>query len=391
MQARCAKKESIETKYPATARYNRIVVHRNEAVRIAGAGPAGLSCAIALAQASCAVVVSDIRDGPAATHAGGLELLENWSEESDALELFNALGLGVRASAVQEAELFDGELRRTRVASRRPFAYLVRRGTAEGSLDTGLLARARELGVEIRFGERRDLTDVDVLATGPSAPDLLAKRMVFATGAEDRVQLLFDPVRVPGGFAWLFVAEGVGTLGCLVARDRRHLDRHFDDALTRLRRISDFSVSGDRTATGRVSCVVPGSSQTGGCRVIGEAAGSHDLLFGLGLRGALTDGLLAAESIARGKSFDALRDELALPLTRATLAARFRYEKMSDAGIARALARCGRGDFRERLHRCLRPSFGSEAAAIFARAAWRPPESCEHPLPAHWCRRIETT
>ena len=25
------------------------------------------------------------------------------------------------------------------------------------------------------------------------------------------------------------------------------------------------------------------------------------------------------------------------------------------------------------------------------RAAWRPPESCEHPLPAHWCRRIETT
>jgi hypothetical protein len=64
---------------------------------------------------------------------------------------------------------------------------------------------------------------------------------------------------------------------------------------------------------------------------------------------------------------------------------------MSDAGIARALARCGRGDFRERLHRCFRPSFGSEAAAIFARAVWRPPESCAHPLPAHWCRRIETT
>ena len=71
--------------------------------------------------------------------------LENWSEEGDVLELFNALGLGVRTSAVQEAELFDGELRRTRVASRRPFAYLVRRGAAEGSLDTGLLARAREL------------------------------------------------------------------------------------------------------------------------------------------------------------------------------------------------------------------------------------------------------
>jgi flavin-dependent dehydrogenase len=384
------KKESIKTKYPATARYNRIVGSGNETVRIAGAGPAGLSCAVALAQAGRAAVVFEAGAVPAAALADGLELLENWSEEGDALELFNALGLGVRASAVQQAELFDGELRPTPVASRRPFAYLVPRGTVEGSLDTVLLARARELGVEIRFGERRDFSEVDVLATGPSAPDLLAKQMVFATGAEDRVQLLFDPVRTPGGFAWLFVAEGVGTLGCLVARDRRHLDQHFDDVLTRFRRVSNFSVSGDRTAIGRVSCVVPGSSQAGGCRVIGGAAGSRDLLFGLGLRGALADGLLAAESIAGGKSFDALRDELALPLTRASLAARFRYERMSDAGIARALARCGRGDFRERLHRCLRPSFGSEAAAIFARAAWRPPESCAHPLPAHWCRRIET-
>ena len=367
------------------------MVSGTETVRIAGAGPAGLSCAIALAQAGRPAVVFEVRDGPTASLAGTIELLENWSEEYDARAIFDVLGAAVGTVPVEAAELFDGELRRTRVASRRPFAYLVRRGTGEGSLDAALFARARELGVEIRFGERRDFSDVDVLATGPSAPDLLAKQVVFATGAEDRVQLLFDPVRTPGGFAWLFVAEGVGTLGCLVARDRRHLDRHFDDVLNRFRRISDFSISGNRTATGRVSCVVPDSSQAGGCRFIGEAAGSRDLLFGLGLRGALADGLLAAESIAREKSFDALRDELVLPLTRASLAARFRYERMSDAGIGRALARCGRGDFRERLHRCFRPSFGSEAAAIFARAVWRPPESCEHPLPAHWCRRIETT
>ncbi|HEY3173574.1 MAG TPA: hypothetical protein VGK86_13470 [Thermoanaerobaculia bacterium] len=365
------------------------MVSRNEPIRIAGAGPAGLACAIALAQAGSPVVVSEVRDGPAATPPGGLELLENWSEEDDALELFNALGLGVRASAVHEAELFDGELRRIGVASRRPFAYLVLRGGSEGSLDAALFARARAVGVEIRFGERRGVAGVEVLATGPSAPDLLAKRMVFATDSGDRVAFLFDSVRAPGGFAWLFVEEGVGTLGCLVARDRRHLDRHLDDSLNCFRKISDFSVSEEQTSNGWVSCIVPGSSQIGGCRVIGEAGGSRDLLFGLGLRGALADGLLAAESIARGKSFDALRDELALPLARASLAARFRYERMSDASIGRALARCSRGDFRDRLRRCLRPDFGSEVAAIFARVAWRPPESCAHELPAHWCRRIE--
>ncbi len=366
------------------------MVFRDEPIRVAGAGPAGLACAIALAQAGRRVVVSEARGGPGAALAGGLELLENWTEESDAREIFDALGLAdVPTSALREAELFDGELRRTRVTSGRPFAYLVRRGGTEGSLDALLLARAREAGVEIRFGERRERAAVEVLATGASAPDLLARRMVFSTDSVDRVVLLFDSLRAPGGFAWLFIAGGAGTFGCLIARDRRHLDRHFDDCLNRLRKISEFSVSEERISTGHVSCVVPGSSQIGGCRVIGEAGGSRDLLFGLGLRGALSDGLLAAESIAREKSFDGLRDELALPLARASLAARFRYEQMSDASIGRAVARCGRGDFRARLRRCFRPGFGSEVTAMFARVAWRPPESCTHELPAHWCRRIE--
>jgi len=365
----------------------------HEPIRIAGAGPAGLSCAIALAQAGRAVVVSEAREAVADGSIDALELLENWTEEVDAPAIFDALGLGgiVESTEVASAELFDGSLRRTGVAGRRPFGYLVRRGAGAGSLDRALLARARGLGVEIRFGERRDSSAVDVLATGPAAPDLLARRMVFATPEEDRVQLLFDPIRAPGGFAWLFVARGIGTLGCLVSRDRARLERHFDEVRDRFRKISAVSISQESTATGQISCAVPSSSLAGGCRVVGEAGGSRDLLFGMGLRGALQDGLLAAESIARGRSFDSLRDELALPLTRASLAARFRYERMSDAAVARALVRCGRGDFRERLRRCLRPGFRSEAAALFARAAWRPPESCAHPLPAHWCRRRETT
>ena len=364
----------------------------HEPIRIAGAGPAGLSCAIALAQAGRAVVISEAREASADGSIDALELLENWTEEVDATAIFDVLGLtGIETTEVASAELFDGSLRRTGVASRRPFGYLVRRGAGAGSLDAALLARARGLGVEIGLGERPDSSAVDVLATGPSAPDLLARRMVFATPGEDRVQLLFDPIRTPGGFAWLFVARGIGTLGCLVSRDRARLERHFDEVRDRFRKISEVSVSQESTATGRISCAIPSSSLAGGCRVAGEAGSSRDLLFGMGLRGALQDGLLAAESIARGRSFDSLRDELALPLARASLAARFRYERMSDAAVARALARCGRGDFRERVRRSLRPGFRNEVAALFARAAWRPPESCTHPLPAHWCRRSDRT
>ncbi len=204
------------------------------------------------------------------------------------------------------------------------------------------------------------------------------------------MQFLFDPARAPGGLAWLTIVDGAGTLGCLVSRDARHLDRHFDACLQRFRRISNFDVSEEKTSSGGVDLLIAGSSQVGAARVAGAAGGSRDLLLGFGLRGAIADGLVAAESLLSAKSFDALREEHAGAIARASLALRFRFERMSEAHLSRVLARCGRGDFRERLRRCTRPGFAKETLALFARAAWRRPDSCAHVLRDHWCRARET-
>lgn len=362
------------------------MVSLGNTVSIAGAGPAGLSCAIALAEAGRSVRVFD---GRPHSHVpdGGFEILDNWTGEADALALFDALGVStdVFLSPAREAELFDGELHRTRVSSRQPFAYLVRRGAGGSSLDGALEERARALGVEIRFGGELSLRDADVFATGPGAADLVAKRTVFRSASPDRLQFLFDPERARGGFAWLAIVGGVGTLECLTVGDTRKLERDFEASLQQFRRVSEFSSTEERSVTGGVSCVVAGSSRLGAALVVGEAAGSTDVLLGFGLRGAIEDGLLAAESLSSGKSFDALRDD-ASARTRASLALRFRYEGMSSSRARRAIRRLARGDFRERLKSCARPSFAKETVALVARAVWGRPASCEHILPDHWCR-----
>jgi flavin-dependent dehydrogenase len=366
------------------------MVSLGKTVSIAGAGPAGLTCAIALAEAGRAVKVFDGRPRSLVAD-GGFEILDNWTGEADALALFDSIGVSTAAflSPARDAELFDGELRRTRVSSQQPFAYLVRRGAGESSLDGALEERAHALGVEFRFGEELPLPDADVVATGPGAADLAVKRTVFRSASPERLQFLFDPERARGGFSWLAIAGGLGTMECSTVGDARKLERDFEASLQQFRRVSEFSSTEERSVTGGVSCVVAGSSRLGAALVIGEAAGSTDVFLGFGLRGAIEDGLLAAESLSSGKSFDALHDD-ASARTRASLALRFRYEGMSSSRVRRAIRRLARGDFRERLKDCARPSFAKETVALLARAVWGRPASCSHVLPDHWCRRRET-
>ena len=361
-------------------------------IRIAGAGPAGLSCAIALARRGRRAIVSEARATVGARFTGDLQVLEDFSEEADVRELLDEIGIegDFLGPGLTQAELFDAKLRRTRVSSTRPFAHFLKRGPEEGTLDSSLLRQARASGVEVRFGERREPEEVDVAATGPRVPDGLAREMTFRTESPDRVQVLFDSMRAPGGYGYFFAQGGYATLGCAVVRDLKRIDRCFEMCAKRFREIADYSVSEERTGYSYMNFAIPETERSGSTLLAGEAGGFQDYLFGLGIRYAMTTGLLAAISLVEGKSYDALWEERVGAKRRSSLGARLLYEGLGDAGLAAFARRGGRRDFRNFLKGWSRPSFAKEALAVAARALWRRPENCRHALPDHWCRGRES-
>lgn len=360
-------------------------------VRIAGAGPAGLTCALTLARAGRRVVVSEARPTVGARFIGGLQILDSFSEEQDAQEFLAGLGISADflARGLTQAELFDSRLRRTRVASGRPFAYFLRRGPDESTLDASLLRQARAAGVEVEFGIRRDAAGVDVLATGPRAPDGLAREMTFRTDSPDRVQVLFDAMRAPGGYAYFFVDGGRATLGCAVVRDLKRIDRHFELCAKRFREVGDYSVAEERVGYSYMNFALADSALLGSARVAGEAGGFQDYLFGLGIRYAITTGWLAARSVLEGRSYDELWEAQLGARRRSGLGLRLLYETLGDAGLAWFARRAEGRDFRDYLAGWSRAGFLKESLSVFARGVWPAPESCPHALPDHWCRARE--
>jgi flavin-dependent dehydrogenase len=360
-------------------------------IRIAGAGPAGLTCALTLVRAGRRVVVSEARPTVGARFIGGFQVLDNFSEEQDAREFLAGLGIAsdFLGRGLTEAELFDSRLRRTRVKSSRPFAYFLRRGPEDGTLDTSLFRQAREAGVEVELGVRREPAQVDVVATGPRAPDGLAREMTFRTDSPDRVQVLFDAMRAPGGYAYFFVEGGRATLGCAVVRDLKRIDRHFEFCAKRFREIGDFSVSEERIGYSYMNFALADSALLGSARVAGEAGGFQDYLFGLGIRYAITTGWLAARSLLEGRSYDELWEGSVGARRRSGLGLRLLYEGLGDAGLAWFARRAARRDFRDYLARWHRAGFLKESLSVLARAVWPAPESCPHALSDHWCRARE--
>jgi geranylgeranyl reductase family protein len=198
-------------------------------VVIAGAGPAGLACALRLRQLGRAALVVDRARFPRPKLCrGGLT-----GRVAEALRL---LGLARRVPAVESArgELRFGRFRRA-VTLPRP-VQVVRRE----ELDADLLAQARAAGVEVREGEA--LTDFEVggggvtvrteagsyrarvlvgadgvgslvrrrVVEGRAAPVRLLQVEVPAPGAPtDRIVFDFTPMRAGlRGYVWFFPMPG---------------------------------------------------------------------------------------------------------------------------------------------------------------------------------------
>jgi flavin-dependent dehydrogenase len=338
-------------------------------VQIAGAGPAGLAAAITLAGAGKHVLVHEAAATVGHRFRRDLQGLENWTTERDVLEVLGDLGIAptFRYTPCCRGRVFDAWGEAHPVESAHPLFYLVERGSREGSLDTALLAQARGLGVEVRFGSRvRQLPEPAILATGPVSADAIAVGYHFDTSLPDGFWAICDDRIAPKGYAYLLVMDGCGTVKtCLfrgLARHRVFLER----TVEAFRRLAGLEMREPLRHAGLGNFRIARPNRGSGT-VVGERGGVQDALWGFGIRAGMLSGVLAARSLLDGIDYAPLWRREIEPLLRTSMFNRAAYHNLGNRGYRWCLNRQRGRDARDFLRRHCGPS---PAKWLLGPAAW---------------------
>ena len=369
------------------------IVGRDELIQIAGAGPAGLAAAIALALAGRRAIVHEAQREVGYRFQGDLQGLENWTTQQDVLAELEAFGITTAFDklACREGTAFDAWGRAYPVRSRAPLFYMVERGPGRGSLDSALLEQALAHGVEVRFGSRLEaLPGCGILAVGPKAADAIAVGYHFDTDMPDGFWAIGDDDLAPRGYAYLLVMGGKGTVkSCMFSgfkQEREYVAR----TVEAFHRLVGLEMKNPCEHGGVGNFRLPVSARAGLHLVAGEEAGFQDALFGFGMRLAIRSGVLAARSLLEGHDYDALwRAELA-PAVQTSIVNRALYSLLGNGGYRWLLRHQAHGDARAFLRRQYRPSWIKRVLGPWARTRWRSRRrdiSCNHvDCACIWCR-----
>lgn len=369
------------------------IVARDEIIQIAGAGPAGLAAAIALAHGGRRVLVHEAGRAVGYRFQGDLQGLENWTTDRDVLDEMGELGLTTAFArrACCEGTAFDAWGQAYPVRSRAPLFYMVERGPGPGSLDTALFEQARALGVEVRFGSRlEDLAGPGILAVGPKAADAIAVGYHFDTDMEDGFWTICDEALAPQGYAYLLVMNGRGTVKSCMYSGFKQESAYVGRTVEAFRRLAGLEMRNTRPHGGVSNFRIPASAWSGRHPVAGEQAGFQDTLWGFGMRLAIHSGVLAARSLMGGGDYEIRwRKELG-PWLRTSLVNRALYGSLGNEGYRWALRQQAGRDARVFLHRLYRPSFVKRLLMPWARWRYRSRRrdaSCNHvDCACIWCR-----
>ena len=331
-------------------------------ILIAGAGPAGLTAAMTLAGAGLSVTVAEARPTVGGRFIGGFQILENHSQPEDALSFLYSIGIDTNfwLKPAWDAVLFDHRMNGHPVKSGLPYGYFLKRGPDEGNARPRPPPQAERMGVRVEFNRRigpADPGQADIVATGPAAADGLARETVFRTGARDRVWVLFDQAVSPGGYAYLFVLEGWGTMGCAITRHFKRIDEFFRACADRFDSVEKIAKENARTAYSYMNFTLNrppsphpplgGGGKGGGGNAVpsiregsrtiplfaGEAGGTRTTFSGSESEGPLKRAALRPCACwARGliAETEKQKDRQA-----ASLVGRFLYESSGNAGLAR--------------------------------------------------------
>ena len=192
------------------------------AIEIVGAGPAGLVAAITLQKAGFQAKVYEARKDVGLRFHGDFQGIENWSLKQNVLDQLAGMGITVnfRCAPFYGGKVYGPNRECVEIRAETPLFYLVRRGSAEDSIDQGLKAQALAAGVEIVFNRRIEkLEGRAITATGPKGADAIARGILFETDLPDQSVAILDDRMAPGGYAYLLVHQGLATMATCLFRE----------------------------------------------------------------------------------------------------------------------------------------------------------------------------
>jgi len=376
-------------------------------VRIAGAGPSGLSAAIVLARAGRTVEVHEAKADVGVRFIGDLQIIEGASERETVPDLLRRIGIDTNFyfRPATWATFYDHRGAARVIRSKEPYGFFIRRGAQDNTLDRGLLAQARALGVKVVFNSRLNAgppppaaaaegsgATPDIVATGPATPDGLAREMTWQTSDDESVDVYFNHTLSPGGYSYLFILDGTATFGCAIVADFKRIDDYFERSLLAAQRLHGFTIPAEtRTGYSYMNFHLKDRASAGNSLYVGEAAGFQDYLFGLGIRYALTSGYLAARSIIEERDFNELWHAEFGTKQETSLVNRFLYETGGNTGLSMFVRQAAKArDFHAYLSGWHARRWWKSLLAPVVRRVWRHTGRCMHKPAEHWCRSRDT-
>jgi len=331
---------------------------RNEKeTTITGAGPAGLSAALAARASGHRVTVYEARGDVGARFHGDFQGLENWTSEVDVIDELAYLGIDTNFehTSLRQVVWFDPDGVERTVKSTSPMFYLARRGRDAGTLDQALKQQALDAGVIIKFNERqRHFAGNSLVTEGPHRADVIASGYVFDTDMAHGCYVAISEKLAPAGYSYLLIDKGSGTVATCMFKYFHDERQYLDATVAFFKKAAGLEWRKARRFGGTGNYLRVEHASVGDKLYVGEAAGFQDALFGFDLRHALESGHFAGVADGSSSAYERAWKQHLGGLNAASLTNRWIYNHLGDRGrqlfFKSALARNNPRDFLGRLY-----------------------------------------
>lgn len=273
-----------------------------DSVKILGAGPAGLSAAINLADEGFSVEVYERNKDVGVGVKRNLQGLENWTEKQDVVKEFKAMNIHCNFEYEPFKELtITNNTEDWNFTCKKPAFYLIKRGTDNNSLDQCLMEQALESDVDIKFSDPLAEEEADIVATGhdPRYKFAVGKGLTFKTDHENLAVGMVNNHYACKGYSYLLISNGCGCMATVLFENFKDLNKYFDRTLDAFLGRYPIKTEDPNTFAGYGSFsseILKNENQI----LVGERAGFQDLLWGFGIRNAIKSGYMAAKCIING-------------------------------------------------------------------------------------------